>query len=594
MESGELRYLIERLIEHNYIQTEDGVKFSYIGWACANAEKFILNDQTLHLLETMRQDADKEDFPSTLAWPPIWMETPNLFLSPDKHITGVLFFSPRHLYKRWRRSGHADESSMVPTWSRWQRELLGFNTKGQVVIDFAYQIDPKKLKGTWMFTSSHICPYDNCKIKKGKQKFTPCHGCKDILQYWSTWFPPAFHLVYKSSLRDLKRKSVKMSPLSHATTMPLNKTIVLISYLPSTKQQALLPAIPLPPEQQVLSSIPPTPVEQPNNTPRDQQKPLSETQVVQRPLVISRYISKQRERINQDTATLKQQQQAAQTEVAIDRSHKYLWMQSAWTMTEALRHNTDGTSLQLPENHVYIELEQPRQLHGQDIAAFSFFRQQEQCWTLSLIDPTGQTVWKAIYENSEWKLPHGYVCPQQACQTEKQGDITTYLLCSACQEHIHDYTSWITTALRMIHGDFQEEVEVKEPEYVVETTSKRVYDNEAKQVKNVKVRYRYRVIRYFDASRTSVTHPQTKRGSWMANRPIAKDANEVNPEAIIYVRIQPKEHDRTYRHQRYTNVRGKTQHIEPPPRLQPMTIATFRQLPRVQRVTRVLASKFEM
>jgi hypothetical protein len=51
----------------------------------------------------------------------------------------------------------------------------------------------------------------------------------------------------------------------------------------------------------------------------------------------------------------------------------------------------------------------------------------------------------------------------------------------------------------MIHGDFQEEVEVKEPEYVVETVSKRVYDTEKKQVKDVKVRYRYRVIRYFDA-----------------------------------------------------------------------------------------------
>lgn len=199
-----------------------------------------------------------------------------------------------------------------------------------------------------------------------------------------------------------------------------------------------------------------------------------------------------------------------------------------------------------------------------------------------------------MYENREWTLPHGYVCPQQACQTEEQGDVTTYLLCPTCQDQIYHYTSWITTALRMIHGDFQEEVEVKDPEYVIATISKRVYDNEAKQVKNVKVHYRYRVIRYFDASIAKVTQPHSRRGSWLAGRRLAQDENELDPGAVIYVTIQPKEHDRTYHDERYVNMRGKTQHIAPSPRRQPMTIATFRQLPRVQRVTRVLASKFEV
>jgi hypothetical protein len=58
--------------------------------------------------------------------------------------------------------------------------------------------------------------------------------------------------------------------------------------------------------------------------------------------------------------------------------------------------------------------------------------------------------------------------------------------------------------------------------------------------------------------------------------------------------IQPRDHDRTDKHFPYTRMRGKTQHIDPKPSLQPMTIAAFMQLPRVQRVTRVLASKFEI
>ena len=79
----------------------------------------------------------------------------------------------------------------------------------------------------------------------------------------------------------------------------------------------------------------------------------------------------------------------------------------------------------------------------------------------------------------------------------------------------------------------------------------------------------------------------------MSGRPMAESEYEINPNAIIYVQIQPKGYNRTYTHERYTYVRGKTQHVEPGPRLQPMTIAPFRQLKHIQKITRVYASKYD-
>jgi hypothetical protein len=145
----------------------------------------------------------------------------------------------------------------------------------------------------------------------------------------------------------------------------------------------------------------------------------------------------------------------------------------------------------------------------------------------------------------------------------------------------------------MIAGDFQEQVEVREPEEVLETSTRTIRDEVTGQERKKPVLYRFKVIRYHDACVHRSGPPQTKRGSWMAGRPLAESEFDVNPAALLYVQIQPRDHDRTYHHERYTHMKGKTQHIDPHPRLQPMTIATFRQLPRRQSITKVSASNFE-
>lgn len=273
------------------------------------------------------------------------------------------------------------------------------------------------------------------------------------------------------------------------------------------------------------------------------------------------------------------------------RAEKYLWMYSAWLMVEALRLGGDDNPLHIPANPLYIELEQERILYGQHVAAFLFFPKQDQDWILSVLGGDGRTVWSLIYEKQTWTLPQDYGCPESQCSTQETEHGRVYHLCSLCQQRLGHYTSWIAIALRMLAGDFREQVELQEPEFVLETSTGEMPEDQGNQQRNPQL-YRYRVIRYFDACRYTGKSPQTKRGSWMTGRPLAESEYDVNLDALLYVVIFPKEHDRNYRHERFVRMRGKTQRIEPKPRLQPMTIAKFRQLKQRQPITHVLASRY--
>jgi len=362
---------------------------------------------------------------------------------------------------------------------------------------------------------------------------------------------------------------------NHVVTFPEN--VLTPSITPKPNQTKTKLSVPEPikyhdPTTHITTETKSPPPPKPTSLPNPAKKPI----VITNPLLIDRFLKKQSQ---------------AKTET-IEKSYKYLWMHSAWMMAEALRHNTDKAPLRTPSTSVYIELEQPRLLHTLQVAAFSFLQENDH-WTFSAVDDEGQTVWFTFYENNMWTLSYNYHCPEQKCSLEDRNGVRTHILCGMCQQRITHFTSWLAVALRMIAGDFQEYVEIQEPDVVLETSTKVEQDENTGQTKEVSTLRRYHIIHYYDACMRKSSTPQTKRGSWMSEKPLAESEYEINPNAIIYVQIQPKDHDRTYRHERYTQARGKTRHIEPRPRLQPMTIATFRQLPHIQRITKVTASKFE-
>lgn len=325
--------------------------------------------------------------------------------------------------------------------------------------------------------------------------------------------------------------------------------------------------------QTPMDSIPPIPF------PPSDLKPASQQEmkvVVSSPLLLDRYLVRRQGIRIIDVRTL----------------DKYLWMQSAWLMANALRHGITFPILSLPKRALYIELEHPQQLYYQEAAAFSF-APHEQCWVFAVLDSSGQAIWSIHYEQHTWVLPRDYRCPEQQCQMVVNGEGTSYLLCELCQQRINHYPPWFVVALRMIRGDFRTQVTLQEPEVILKSGYYTVRGGPDGSTSTIQTSHTFRIIRSFDANVLPSSVSQGKRGSWMQGRPLATGVNELNPDAIIYVQIQPEAYDRKYVHDRYTSAKGTVQHVEPGPRLQPMTVAAFQRLGSWQRLTRVTASRYE-
>ncbi len=561
MQLFERPLFIERYVAHNRAGSENGSGLNPIGLGCLVATKYYLASGMLAHLDRLL-----ESHKTTVLTPrpdplPVWIESSQPIPSPCGNASALLLLSPKRLYKRWQRSLYAAAYPAVknPAWGKNQWALLIFASSGQLLLELEYG------GGKWMFASTHVCPVHQCwmisNANPNKQpNLQPCTTCQEALHYWAKWFSFTYLHIHAGRSPSVEREVYHLqdTPLIDASASSRTNAVIVLSPHSENREQIS--------KGQSQRSV--------------EQGRGSQLQVVERKssFLLERYL--------EHLSTMPPAE-------GVERSQKYLWMHSAWHMTEMLRHSTDDVPLQLPAEYVYIELEQPRLLHNQEVAAFSLMPLEGQRWLFSVIDRIDQTVWKLFHEGGGWLIPRGYICPEQRCTTEMIGGMTLYRLCNSCQERLNHYTSWIAIALRMIAGDFQEQVEVREPEYMVETAERTVHDISTGKTQQRSVRHHFRVIRYLDACVYKGQAPQTKRGSWMTGRPLAESEYEVNPNAIIYVKIRSREYARTYRHQRYIHVRGKKQLIPPHYRLQPMTIATFRQLKQVQRITRVYASKYE-
>jgi hypothetical protein len=524
--------------------------------SCEHAMKYRISFEDTEKIKENLNISDKnfEYLAHNLPQKHIWIElnTPT-FYNTQNQASGIFFYKLDSEYKLWAshhdtKTVHASAIERIQQdKGRWTLEVI--DTQGIPIVSFKYYASSNQ----WEFTYPHTCSTGKCRYKiisSGPTakyvELKDCQDCHHAFEYWLPWFSSTYKLLNDpKNFNDIEIDSFQA-----------------IEKIQSTKISE-------------SHKVPPIIQTSPHSQPIPELQPQKHPTVITNPLLIDRYIKHNKEVAN------------------IEQAHKYLWMHSAWIMTEALRHTADNIHLYFPEKSIYIELEQPRQLHKQQVAAFSFSESNQHVWTLSIIDSEGHIVWTVLYEKDAWTLPKKYICPEHQCITEETLAGTSYLLCQACQGRITYYTTWITTVLRMIAGDFQENIELQEPEEVLETTTNIVRDDKTGKSKEVHTLHKYRIIRYYDASKYKGKESQTKRGSWMSGRPLAESEYEINLDAVIYVQIQPRNYQRTYRHKRYKHVRGTTEHIKPGPRLQPMTIASFRQLRRIQKITRVFASKFD-
>jgi hypothetical protein len=546
----------------------------------------ITETQARQFVTCLTQDpAARIDFPNF----PFWMECQVPLSGAHRMISGAICF--RATYERrplvQRKLGEA-YYRVFDRKGKWRLDFV--DAQGTPLLRLLSS--PSSAEETeWYLDPSHLCPTGQCRAGNdppSARRSSPscCEACAQELAFWQRWSNTLLALaLHQPRIRSVPRSA----PGAPSVVAPVPQKTVHATRMISAVSRQSRPegATSSDSQPQELSAAPAPATAAEVFASPSARSPVMVTQS----LLIERYIHRQRTQQQQDQ---------------IEQAHKFLWMHSAWAMTEALLPGVgDAALLYLPRNPVYIEFEQPRQFASMQIAACSLLCQhadeqtKQSHWRYTLIADNGtasQTLFYAFdgrKQQGRWSLPPHYTCPKNQCHSREMPSGQMFILCPDCQRRFDFVTAWLAIALRMVAGDFQEQVEFRLPEEVLETSKRMVRDETRGEMKEKTILHRFRVIHYYDACVQRSTNPQSPRGSWMSGRPLAESEYDVNPHAIIYVQIEPRDYERTYRHERFVHMRGKSQHIDPKVRLQPMTIATFRQLPHRQRITKVYASSFE-
>lgn len=195
--------------------------------------------------------------------------------------------------------------------------------------------------------------------------------------------------------------------------------------------------------------------------------------------------------------------------------------------------------------------------------------EKDQCWLLDLISPERERVVSLAFDRERlaWDVSPIHRCPFDLCTGTSEREV-----CALCA---HWRRSW---SLRFPLMLMVKDQLFAESRVMTETVLHRVQRERSGKKRTIAVPVTYRVI---DASRKTVREVRQAlfpRGSWLARH---------EPDEIAYVEKLVRPFTRTYRSERYVNMRGQTQQITPQ---QPRHIPILKDR---QRATNVIASAYE-
>lgn len=185
-------------------------------------------------------------------------------------------------------------------------------------------------------------------------------------------------------------------------------------------------------------------------------------------------------------------------------------------------------------------------------------------------------------ETPFYRCPRCYV-PSEALTSDE------YSLCPLCAETLAQWVGWLRASFAVLSGAFQEQEREQEPAQIVETCLvKEPRADKPNKFHEVQREHRYRYVA-FDAcvrrKATPVAQSDDTQHDGSAGRSWLSAALEVDPESVVYVPHMIAAFEREYRAERYVNVRGQRQQVQPHRKRVPVKL---RNLGRV--MTRVIAS----
>lgn len=155
-----------------------------------------------------------------------------------------------------------------------------------------------------------------------------------------------------------------------------------------------------------------------------------------------------------------------------------------------------------------------------------------------------------------WSLNKVNLCPSGLCEClgqDTKGFLSWYM-CESCKAQFEYWTAFFSTALLAITLNFAEEEEPKKPLIMVEhETRRRKQDHESQKANRV---HTYQTITFDLAVKPLAPSPQGIHQKEKIHPTWVERA--IQDETILYVDKCIDESQRTFRHERYVNMRGKT------------------------------------
>jgi hypothetical protein len=211
-------------------------------------------------------------------------------------------------------------------------------------------------------------------------------------------------------------------------------------------------------------------------------------------------------------------------------------------------------------------------------------------WTLDITQLGKHPLSYAYHaERGLWTLNIGQLCPAKQCEmTGKDSDgWPGWYICPECRPAFDHWTAWLPIALMAINGDFAETEEHQERQTLTTHEKRKIRRPGGAGGYTEKTLTHHWQIVTFDLSvkpqpqpAESGAHDEPLHPTWLEKA--------IADETVVYVAKHIQETQRTFRHERYKNMRGKTIEVRAYDKRVPMSVAHLKQT-----IYRTIASKAE-
>jgi hypothetical protein len=159
-------------------------------------------------------------------------------------------------------------------------------------------------------------------------------------------------------------------------------------------------------------------------------------------------------------------------------------------------------------------------------------------------------------ERGRWTLNVSHRCPVNRCEklAVDGRKWPSWYICDVCRPAFEHWTSWFPVALMAVNRDFAETEERQEPKRFTEREIRQ--KREGKGYKEVPITHTWNIITFdISVKPQTVSKEHVERGepahpTWLEQA--------IADETVLYVDKHIEQFPRTFKHERYINMRGKT------------------------------------